>query len=412
MASDPDVGTRSPQDQDTSAVRSKKLGRRLQRFIAILVFFASIHFLLQRSPRLEVHTRVMQPVPRYIPVIHRKDASVQSGSRTTRPPTVSTPPPAPRHIPVIHRNDTSIQPRSRTTRPATVSSPASVVSSNSSWTFNAEELTKIRNATSVLHPDVRLQTNKLGTWSVTCPRKGRRRRTSCNPPPFTYNVGNHTTCAVVGNGGILLGSHCGAEIDSKDYVIRMDLPAIGGFERDVGRRTNMTILNISTPQRIKDSSRLKNRTQDVYESRLRDINGTVLVAGRREHLALKTAMKKYHNQFSFVLLTCKDSFKTAPLLHRIASEVAPKTRTPGPPSTGQATVLTATAFCDQLYLYGFFPFQQDENKRPVPYHYYPDDSIEPIIQSRRHRMDKEYQFYKYLQQRGVLKLHVGKCHKQ
>ncbi|CAH1272169.1 ST8SIA2 [Branchiostoma lanceolatum] len=207
----PVVDAKSPQDQDASisALRSKKLGRRIQRFIVILVVFATIHFFLQRSPSLEVQTKVMPPVPR--------------------------------HIPAIHRRDTSIQSRNRTPRPTKVPMPASVAS-NSSWTFSAEELRK---------------------------------------------------------------------------------------------------------------------------------------------------------------------FRAAPGVHS-----APECGTPGLPSTGLAAVLTATALCDHLFLYGFFPFQQDENKRPLPYHYYRGDSIEPIIQAENHYMDKEYQFYKRLHQRGVLKLHVGKCDKQ
>ncbi|XP_035683070.1 CMP-N-acetylneuraminate-poly-alpha-2,8-sialyltransferase-like [Branchiostoma floridae] len=403
MASDPVELARPPQDQYASSARSKKIEWRFRHFIVGLVFFATIHFLLQRSPRLDMQTKVIVPAPS-APHIHRKDTSIQPhiSSRTPRLATTSMPDCVPAsNASCVHQSDG----RSRTPRPAKVYAPASVATSNVSWIFNAEEIRKVRNATAILHPDVRLQTHTLGN----CQKKARRRRRSCQPAPFNHTVGNHTTCAVVGNSGILLGSHCGAEIDSKDYVIRMDVPAIRGFETDVGRKTNMTILNVSTPKRIRDSSGLENRTQDVYESRLRDINGTVLVAGARERVVLKAAMTKYDNQFSFILLTCKESFKFAPFIHRIASAVSRRYRTPGPPSTGQTTVLTATAFCDQLHLYGFFPFQRDENKRPVPYHYYPDDYIEPIIQSTRHNMGKEYRFYEHLQKRRVLKLHVGKC---
>ncbi|XP_019619258.1 PREDICTED: alpha-2,8-sialyltransferase 8B-like [Branchiostoma belcheri] len=347
-------------------------------FIIGLVFFATIHFLLQGSPKLEVQTNVKPPGPRYI---HRKD--------TTRVQSDSTP-------------------ASRTARPATFSTPPVSVAPSDSWTFNAEEIRKVRNATAMLHPNARLRTHKLGIWP--CQKKRRRRRNSCRPAPFKHNVSLQTTCAIVGNGGILLGSHCGSEINSKDYIIRMHLSAIRGFERDVGRKTNMTILNVSTPRRIKSSSGLENRTQDVYESRMIDINGTVLVSTARDKFLLKLALKKYQN-LSFVLLTSKDSFRDESLIHRVASDVAWNngTKPRGPPSTGLATVLTATTFCDQLHLYGFFPFKQDKNKKPLPYHYYPGDFIEPVIQERKHKMGKEYRFYKELQQRGVLKLHIGKC---
>nr|ABO37166.1 ST8 alpha-N-acetyl-neuraminide alpha-2,8-sialyltransferase 11 [Branchiostoma floridae] len=285
--------------------------------------------------------------------------------------------------------NTTAQPRV-TTGPT--STPHSVLSN---WTYNAGEMKKIRVDTRMLHPDVRLLPRKLGIWPGTCERKVGN---SCQF--LKHSVGFHKTCAVVGNGGILLDSHCGAEIDSKDYIIRMDLPAIRGFETDVGRKTNMTILNVSTPKRVAISSHLKDRTRDVYESRLRDINGSVLVAGDSlEMNNLKKAIQnyeKYKIPFSFVLLTSHGSFKLGKLIRSA-------------PSTGLGTVLTATAFCDQIYMYGFFPFKKDTHRRPIPYHYYPGDSIEPIFLDPRHRMDKEFNFFKSLHERGVVKLQVDKC---
>ncbi|XP_066300025.1 alpha-2,8-sialyltransferase 8B-like [Branchiostoma lanceolatum] len=159
------------------------------------------------------------------------------------------------------------------------------------------------NATARLHPD---KIFKAENWPASCLTRKRQTK-PCPPSKHNYKIGHYRTCAVVGNGGILLGSHCGADIDAKDYVIRIDLPALTGFEKDVGRRTNMTVLNMDTPKRLETSSHLKNRSLDVYQSRLRDINGTALLASRNSQPYLTKALRRYN--FSFVLLTSARSYK-------------------------------------------------------------------------------------------------------
>uniref|UniRef100_A0A672H5U6 alpha-N-acetylgalactosaminide alpha-2,6-sialyltransferase n=1 Tax=Salarias fasciatus TaxID=181472 RepID=A0A672H5U6_SALFA len=48
-------------------------------------------------------------------------------------------------------------------------------------------------------------------------------------------------CAVVGTAGILNGSKVGAEIDSHDYVFRMNGAITEGYEEDVGNRTSVYV---------------------------------------------------------------------------------------------------------------------------------------------------------------------------
>ncbi|XP_066284215.1 alpha-2,8-sialyltransferase 8B-like [Branchiostoma lanceolatum] len=260
----------------------------------------------------------------------------------------------------------------------------------SNWKYSAEAFTKVRNATMRLHPDTHTVKLNLGKLSKQA----------------TGEFGHYNTCAVVANSGILLGSRCGTEIDSKDYVIRIDLPLIRGFEKDVGRRTNMTMLNSSTPKRIKKSSHLKNRTKDVYERRLRDIDGTVLVGGKNSKSKIMEAVKLY--KLSFLLLSSRSSQKSG--LNKLASTLGNK-KFGGNPTTGLVTVLMMTTFCDHPYLYGFFPFQKDAKNTPIPYHYYPGDFIKPIEQNAggHHHMAREYDFFRDLHKQGVLKMQVGPC---
>ncbi|XP_058649469.1 alpha-N-acetylgalactosaminide alpha-2,6-sialyltransferase 1.2 isoform X2 [Onychostoma macrolepis] len=48
-------------------------------------------------------------------------------------------------------------------------------------------------------------------------------------------------CAVVGTGGVLNGSGLGKEIDSSDYVFRVNAAIIAGHEEDVGKRTSVYV---------------------------------------------------------------------------------------------------------------------------------------------------------------------------
>uniref|UniRef100_A0A8C6UJ47 alpha-N-acetylgalactosaminide alpha-2,6-sialyltransferase n=1 Tax=Neogobius melanostomus TaxID=47308 RepID=A0A8C6UJ47_9GOBI len=49
------------------------------------------------------------------------------------------------------------------------------------------------------------------------------------------------SCAVVGTGGVLWKSRKGREIDSHDYVFRVNGAAIKGYEEDVGNRTDVYV---------------------------------------------------------------------------------------------------------------------------------------------------------------------------
>ncbi|XP_013816987.1 CMP-N-acetylneuraminate-beta-galactosamide-alpha-2,3-sialyltransferase 2-like [Apteryx mantelli] len=58
-----------------------------------------------------------------------------------------------------------------------------------------------------------------------------------SPTSSTWAAAQCRTCAVVGNSGRLKGSSHGPQIDSHDWVLRMNRAKIAGFEVDVGMRT-------------------------------------------------------------------------------------------------------------------------------------------------------------------------------
>ncbi|XP_042636109.1 CMP-N-acetylneuraminate-poly-alpha-2,8-sialyltransferase isoform X9 [Catharus ustulatus] len=82
------------------------------------------------------------------------------------------------------------------------------------------------------------------------------------------------------------------------------------------------------------------------------------------------------------------------------------------PSTGLLMYTLATRFCDEIHLYGFWPFPKDLHGKPVKYHYYDDLKYRYFSNASPHRMPLEFKTLYVLHNRGALKLTTGKCIQQ
>uniref|UniRef100_A0A665VLW3 Lactosylceramide alpha-2,3-sialyltransferase n=1 Tax=Echeneis naucrates TaxID=173247 RepID=A0A665VLW3_ECHNA len=60
--------------------------------------------------------------------------------------------------------------------------------------------------------------------------------------PQSLRRGSCRRCMVVGNGGVLYGSHLGSHIDQYDIIIRLNNAPVSGFERDAGSRTTIRLI--------------------------------------------------------------------------------------------------------------------------------------------------------------------------
>lgn len=74
-------------------------------------------------------------------------------------------------------------------------------------------------------------------------------------------------------------------------------------------------------------------------------------------------------------------------------------------STGFMLINVALEVCDDVHVYGFWPFDIDPMQRQVPYHYY--DSRSPS--HHRHRMPEEFLRLLRLHSQGALTLHLQSC---
>ncbi|XP_016072901.1 PREDICTED: alpha-2,8-sialyltransferase 8F, partial [Miniopterus natalensis] len=219
--------------------------------------------------------------------------------------------------------------------------------------------------------------------------------------PFVERPYNQ--CAVVGNGGILNKSGCGAEIDKSDFVFRCNLPPTTGIvSKDVGNKTNLVTVN---PSIIKIK----------YEN-LNEKKGEFL-----EDIAAYGDAFLLFPAFSFKINTAP-SFKVYDALNEsnarqkviyfhpsYLKNLASFWRTKGVKeyrlSSGLMIASVAVELCETVKLYGFWPFSKTLQHAPVSHHYY--DNRLPKLNF--HFMPEEYGHILQLHMKGILQLQFSKC---
>ncbi|XP_035666645.1 CMP-N-acetylneuraminate-poly-alpha-2,8-sialyltransferase-like isoform X2 [Branchiostoma floridae] len=216
------------------------------------------------------------------------------------------------------------------------------------------------------------------------------------------------SCAIVGNSGILLGSGCGQEIDSHDFVIRCNLAPVTEYVKDVGRKSDLVTMNPSVLPTAFGGLKEKH-WEEKFVKRLRMLEHSMLWIP-----AFTTINGEKYVQYTnrIILkndLNIKTLYPTKHLAHSIRGFwLQAKTRIKRP-STGLYMYTIATRFCQEIHLYGFFPFTVDVNGRPVRYHYYDNGKYNFYDKRRPHSMPVEFQALRRLHDKGALRLLTDKC---
>ncbi|XP_051006856.1 alpha-2,8-sialyltransferase 8F [Acomys russatus] len=212
----------------------------------------------------------------------------------------------------------------------------------------------------------------------------------------------YSQCAVVGNGGILNKSLCGAEIDKSDFVFRCNLPPVtGDANKDVGSKTNLVTVNPSIIT-------LKYRNLKKKTKFLEDIS-----TYGDAFLLLPAFSYRINTGISFkVYETLKESNERPKVLFfhpRYLKHLARFWRTKGVTayrlSTGLMIASIAVELCENVKLYGFWPFSKTVEEMPLSHHYY--DNMLP--KRGFHQMPKEYGLMLQLHMKGIIKLQFSKC---
>uniref|UniRef100_W5NAP6 ST8 alpha-N-acetyl-neuraminide alpha-2,8-sialyltransferase 2 n=1 Tax=Lepisosteus oculatus TaxID=7918 RepID=W5NAP6_LEPOC len=219
---------------------------------------------------------------------------------------------------------------------------------------------------------------------------------------------HYRQCAIVGNSGILLKSRCGAEIDSHDFVIRCNLAPVEEYRADVGRRTSLVTMNPSVVQRaFQDLA--SSHWRERFLERLSSLNGSVLwipsfmAKGGEERVQWASELILRHG------INVRTAFPSLRLLHAVRGYWLTNKVPIKRPTTGLLMYTLATRFCEEIHLYGFWPFSLGPNGLPVKYHYYDSLTYEYRAQSSPHSMPVEFRALKRLHSQGALKLHTGEC---
>ncbi|XP_036699893.1 alpha-2,8-sialyltransferase 8B isoform X2 [Balaenoptera musculus] len=216
------------------------------------------------------------------------------------------------------------------------------------------------------------------------------------------------TCAIVGNSGVLLNSGCGQEIDTHSFVIRCNLAPVQEYARDVGLKTDLVTMNPSVIQRAFED--LVNATwREKLLQRLHSLNGSILwipafmARGGKERVEWVNELILKHR------VNVRTAYPSLRLLHAVRGYWLTNKVHIKRPTTGLLMYTLATRFCNQIYLYGFWPFPLDQNQNPVKYHYYDSLKYGYTSQAGPHTMPLEFKALKSLHEQGALKLTVGQC---
>ncbi|XP_068596010.1 alpha-2,8-sialyltransferase 8B [Brachionichthys hirsutus] len=219
---------------------------------------------------------------------------------------------------------------------------------------------------------------------------------------------HHGRCAIVGNSGILLNSSCGPEVDSYDFVIRCNLAPVEEYHQDVGWKTSLVTMNPSVVQRAFQDL-VSEEWRDRFLQRLRSLSGSVLwipafmAKGGEERVEWALRLILLHT------VDVRTAFPSLRLLHAVRGYWLTNNVHIKRPTTGLLMYTMATRFCEEIHLYGFWPFPLDPRGKPVKYHYYDSLKYEYTSSASPHTMPLEFRTLSSLHRQGALRLHTGAC---
>ncbi|XP_072175132.1 alpha-N-acetylneuraminide alpha-2,8-sialyltransferase-like [Diadema setosum] len=222
-------------------------------------------------------------------------------------------------------------------------------------------------------------------------------------------------CAVIGNSGILTDSSCGSEIDEHDFVIRQNLAPSGEkFKPDVGSKVSLLTIN---QQQMFDIVEMNSSL--VFKSDTKGMSMALRTHGITNQTIL-WHFKKAAHKLGSVASFFNEKLGIHPQwaysmtsLNNVTSSVWNITRV----SSGLSLITAALVLCEEVSVYGYYPFVRDSRNQTVWYHYY--EPGKPPCPSLRfanspntvgsHKMPEEFALLQKLDNEGVLRLNIDRC---
>ncbi|XP_019622217.1 PREDICTED: beta-galactoside alpha-2,6-sialyltransferase 2-like [Branchiostoma belcheri] len=221
------------------------------------------------------------------------------------------------------------------------------------------------------------------------------------------------TCAVVGNSGILSKSGCGKAIDDHDFVIRINFPNLKDYEKDVGEKTNLMVVGrhvLSVIYKcIKDKQEcfVLKRVDDLDKAYLYHPEALVELESQTARRPYKkiTYVKKYVSAHKNVVNFLYSMSSAPERIRELGRSLVE--RFPENPSNGAIAYSLALTFCDEVDLYGFFPFKQYQDKA-VSQHYHTDPELGGDGFDEK-ALEQEWSYMRELESKGALKFYIDAC---
>ncbi|XP_030630830.1 alpha-2,8-sialyltransferase 8F-like [Chanos chanos] len=220
------------------------------------------------------------------------------------------------------------------------------------------------------------------------------------PEDFPWSRVHLRQCAVVGSGGILKNSSCGAQIDSADFVIRFNMAPIN--DSDVGLKSDLVTVN---PSQIRVGYKKLPKKPDQLAQRVSIYGNASLI--------LPAFAYTFNTKISFNTLKALRSVN-APQKVVFFSPSYLKTlngfwKARGLKeirlSTGFMLINVALELCEHVHIYGFWPFDVNLDQQAISHHYY--DNKGPS--RRMHSMPQEFLRLLQLHSQGALTMHLQPC---
>lgn len=214
----------------------------------------------------------------------------------------------------------------------------------------------------------------------------------------------HRKCAVIGNSGILLDSHCGGLIDSYDFVIRANMAPVEGYSSDVGHKTDLMLVNDETLSNIdKVLSHGPDCKRDLeILATVKSLNDTILWYPKdtSRHIApLQNIAKELEAR--------KLRLRVGYSLKDIYSNIKWKYKIWRYPSSGLYMLALAEAICQRTTVFGFFPYEKDNFGRDVLRHYYERNLTN--FKTWAHNFDAEYHMLLSRRDEGLIEMISNPC---
>ncbi|XP_078001008.1 alpha-2,8-sialyltransferase 8F-like [Glandiceps talaboti] len=267
---------------------------------------------------------------------------------------------------------------------------------------------------------IRIQLAKVSTiqnqFSLTQQnvKVGTRIKTSVSNKPLSMTKSMYTylsknelfgrkkfnSCSIVGSSGILEGSGCGQQIDMVDAVFRFNVAPIEPFTKDAGNKTTINTLNQSIyASRYSSLKTPANKTKFVQDMKAAIQDGFIWMPDFSLPFITPASKTAYP-------LLRKNGFKMV-FMHpnhvRAINNVWKAWGVNKRVSTGFYFISVAIELCDNIQVYGFWPFKNGPDNTTVHYHYYNN------MTSNDHDFSHEFLMIFELHQLGVLKLTVDPC---